>query len=88
MVGIDGALIGVFGITQVFSEMDEKDTGYQLHLQLVCLLAILQATNPQNDLVTAFWLICLLFFIFMQSLNRSNSFWRLSLLESFSVWDC
>ncbi len=67
-----GCIVGISGISQLLGN-GRMGRWISVAFALSIPLAVLQATNPKNDLVTAFWLICLLFFIFINR-HRENSY--------------
>jgi hypothetical protein len=60
-----GAIIGISAIAKLLGN-GRYGQWVSIAFAISIPMAILQSTNPQNDLVTAFWLICLLYFIFRE----------------------
>ncbi len=73
-----GTIIGISAITKLLGN-GRHGQWLSIAFAVSIPMSILQATNPQNDLVTAFWLICLLYYIFREEKQEESRIFLLSL---------
>ncbi len=73
-----GTIIGISAITKLLGN-GRYGQWVSIAFAVSIPMSILQSTNPQNDLVTAFWLICLLYYIFREDEQKESSVFVFSL---------
>ncbi|MGD8634721.1 MAG: glycosyltransferase family 39 protein, partial [Anaerolineales bacterium] len=79
-----GSIIGVVGITGLLGA-DRKGRLFAALFALTIPMGLLQATSTQNDYVTAFWAVCLAYFVVLSMKRALTALEYLGLASAFGI---